>query len=119
MNFRIFSSSVLLVHFALVVFPFWGGAVFAVSDGGEDESVLFASRRNANQGWGITMGLRYASIPFKTEEKTVADIIPLFYYEGDRFFMRGLEGGMKLWKDNRKGVNLIGRYRFFDVPSEF
>lgn len=69
--------------------------------------------------WGVGMGLRFTNIPFKTRDKNSSDIYPTFYYDGDLFFMAGKEGGVKLWQDDRWGLNAIGRYRFFDIPREF
>lgn len=84
-----------------------------------DESYLLRFPEKASPPWGIFMGFRTASIPFRTKDDVVSDIFPNFYYEGERFFLRGIEGGMKLWKGDRKGLDLIGRYRFFDIPKEF
>ncbi len=69
--------------------------------------------------WGIAMGFRIARIPYKTSEKQVADVVPLMFYNGDRFFIRGLTGGIKLFTHDDWQFNLIGRYRFFDIPAEF
>ncbi len=68
--------------------------------------------------WGVAMGLRFAKIPFDASDSTVTDVFPLFYYEGERVFLRGLEGGLKLVDHDNFGLNLIGRYRFFDIPRE-
>ncbi len=65
------------------------------------------------------MGLRMGSIPFATKDDVVSDIFPNFFYEGERFFLRGLEGGIKLWEGDRSGLDMIGRYRFFDIPKDF
>lgn len=69
--------------------------------------------------WGIAVGFRIARIPFATNEEQVADFIPLMFYDGDTFFMRGLTGGAILYKEERWQLNLIGRYRFFDIPAEY
>lgn len=71
--------------------------------------------------WGIAMGVRYAKIPFHADDSTVADVFPLLYFEGKHIFLRGKEGGFKLWQNpsGESGVNLLGRYRFFDIPKEF
>jgi len=75
-----------------------------------------ATKQNA---WGIAGGFRIARIPFPSEEEQVSDFLPLMFYEGDRFFIRGVEGGAYLYDDEEWLVSLIGRYRFFDIPAEY
>ncbi|MFV2005132.1 MAG: MipA/OmpV family protein [Gammaproteobacteria bacterium] len=69
--------------------------------------------------WGIAATFRIARIPYPSAEKQVADFIPLMFYDGDLFFMRGLTGGIKLYNKNEWQFSLITRYRFFDIPAEF
>ncbi|MFC5049522.1 MipA/OmpV family protein [Rubritalea spongiae] len=69
--------------------------------------------------WGVLMGMRYAQLPFKADDKGNYDIFPLFYYEGDHFFLRGDYGGLKLWEGEKLGLNAIARYRFYDIPEEY
>lgn len=99
------------------------GTLQAGEDGFQDESFneshLLRFPEEASPEWGISMGLRTASIPFATEDDVVSDIFPNFHYEGERFFLRGLEGGIKTWKGERWGLDLIGRYRFFDIPEDY
>lgn len=66
--------------------------------------------------WGVAMGLRYADVPFSGGDDTVADVVPLFYYEGEHIFLRGLEGGLHVWSNEQIEFNLLVRYRFFDIP---
>ncbi|MCM2681073.1 MipA/OmpV family protein [Echinimonas agarilytica] len=69
--------------------------------------------------WGIAIGMRYTSIPFATEKDTVTDVIPLFFYRGEHFYLDGLEGGATYnFNDDWKGA-LFTRYRFFDAPREY
>lgn len=68
--------------------------------------------------WGVAMGLRFANIPFDASDSTATDVFPLFYYEGEHVFLRGFEGGFKLIDNDNFGLNLVGRYRFFDIPRE-
>jgi len=65
------------------------------------------------------MGVRSASVPYAAKDKTTTDIFPLFYYEGERFFLRGEYGGMKLWEGDKFGFNAIARHRLTDVPDEY
>ena len=69
--------------------------------------------------WGIAVGVRSAKIPFKTQEDTVKDFIPLLFYDGDIFFLTGLGGGIKLYNKDAWQFSLLGRYRYFDIPMEF
>lgn len=69
--------------------------------------------------WGIAVGARSAKIPYKTQEERVQDFIPLIFYDGDLFFIRGLSGGLKLYKKNAWQISLLGRYRYFDIPAEY
>lgn len=95
--------------------PLEKGGVIGMEEGLE-ESLL---KIESPPAWGLAMGVRYARIPFKTDDSVVADIFPLFYYEGKHVFLRGQEGGYRLWQDGDYGLNVIGRYRFFDIPKEY
>jgi len=72
---------------------------------------------NEGPKWGVGIGLRVAKTAF-AGDNSVEDIIPTFYYEGERFFVRGTEGGMHLWDNDQLGFDLFTRYRFFDYPEE-
>ena len=72
-----------------------------------------------DKDWGIAVGFRIAKIPFATQEEQVADFIPLMFYDGDTFFIRGLTGGIKLYNKEEWQLNLIGHYRYFDIPAEY
>jgi outer membrane protein len=69
--------------------------------------------------WGIAAGFRIARIPYPTDEQQVADFIPLMFYDGDIFFIRGLTGGAKLYNKDEWQFSLIGRYRYFDIPADY
>jgi MipA family protein len=69
--------------------------------------------------WGLAAGFRIAKIPYPTKEQQVSDFIPLMFYDGDIFFIRGLTGGAKLYNKDQWQLSLIGRYRYFDIPAEF
>ena len=88
------------------------GAVFS----GESS---FAEETREPNDWGIAVGFRNANIPFPSAEDKVSDFIPLMFYNGDRFFIRGLTGGVKLFKQDDWQFNAIGRYRYFDIPAEY
>ena len=72
------------------------------------------------KNWAVGLVARIASIPFATgDEKTVSTLVPLIFYEGDHFFMRGIEGGIKLWRSGPWRLSFIGRMHFFDFPKEY
>ncbi|NWK56988.1 MipA/OmpV family protein [Verrucomicrobiaceae bacterium N1E253] len=67
--------------------------------------------------WGVQMSYRYAHTPFKAGSQNVDGVVPLFYYEGERFFLRGVEGGAHLWNNEQIEIDTFLRYRFFDYPE--
>lgn len=69
--------------------------------------------------WGIAVGIRSAKIPYKAKDDSVQDFIPLMFYDGDIFFIRGLSGGIKLYNKDEWQFSLLGRYRYFDIPSDY
>jgi len=69
--------------------------------------------------WGLAIGYRIARIPYPGSEEQVSDIIPLMFYDGDIFFINGLMGGVHLWSNDTWTIDLIGRYRIFDIPSSY
>jgi outer membrane protein len=71
------------------------------------------------KNWGLAVGFRIAKIPYPAQEEQVSDFIPLMFYDGDIFFVRGLTGGVKLYDLEEWQFNLIARYRYFDIPAEF
>jgi outer membrane protein len=72
-----------------------------------------------NDPWGIAMGFRIAKIPYPAGEQQVSDVIPLLFFDNEYVFIRGLTGGIKLYTTDQWQLNLIGRYRFFDIPAEY
>ena len=85
----------------------------------------FASEANikkqvfAEQTWGIGVLFRNAEIPFNTEADNVTSFIPMMFYQGENFFIRGTEGGAHLYQQSDWQINTIARMRFFDIPAEF
>ena len=69
--------------------------------------------------WGIAVGIRTAEIPFNAKDDSVQDFIPLLFYDGDIFFIRGLAGGIKLYNKDDWQVSLIGRYHYFDIQKTY
>lgn len=70
--------------------------------------------------WAVGAAFRTATIPFATEEGSVATFIPFVFYEGHGpVYFRGLEGGFTFWKPGDWRFSATGRMRFFDVPVEY
>lgn len=80
---------------------------------------LLAPEVESEKEWGLAVLMRQSEIAFKTESRSVSSFVPMLFYKGDRFFMRGLEGGAHLYKQDDWQINLIGRMRFFDIPKEY
>lgn len=71
------------------------------------------------QRWGLGFTLRTANIPFATEERTVATLIPLILYEGKRVYIYETEGGFKFFETPRWRVSAMARMHFFDIPRQY
>jgi len=73
--------------------------------------------------WGIALMFRSAKIPYNIpddqfDDERVSDFLPIVYYENEYFFWRGLQAGFKLITNDQWEFNLLGRYRFFDIPAD-
>ncbi len=81
-------------------------------------SISSFAQKSQPKNWGIGFGQRTATIPYKASEDTVSDIIPLFYYERGDFELNGLEARFSFFKYNQSKLNLVTKYRFYDIPKE-
>jgi len=79
-----------------------------------------SNREYTEQTWGIGIGLRYAEIPFYTAsgDRSVTNIVPLMFYDDKHLYIRGLEGGLKLYQSEQVRLNALLRYRWFDIPAD-
>lgn len=82
-------------------------------------SGIALSENMAPEQWGVAMGLRSATIAFDAEQDRVNDVVPLFFYEGERLFLHGLTAGYRLVDRARWELSALARYRFFDIPKEY
>jgi len=73
----------------------------------------------AEQTWGLGVLVRNAEIPFDTEADNVTSFVPMMFYQGETFFIRGLEGGAHVYQNNNWQFNAMARMRFFDIPAEY
>jgi outer membrane protein len=69
--------------------------------------------------WGLGVLVRNAEIPFDTEADNVTSFVPMMFYQGEDFFIRGIEGGAHLYQHNDWQFNAMARMRFFDIPAEY
>lgn len=75
--------------------------------------------QNTEQEWAVGALFRSATIPFATDERTVATFVPFVVFENDRFFFRAIEGGVKVYRVGDWQLSALGRLRFFDIPKEY
>jgi len=75
--------------------------------------------RQTQADWGIAAMVRTANIPYASQNDTVSSFVPMLFDEGERFFMRGIGGGMHVLEDEAFELNVIGRLRFVDLPNEY
>ena len=74
----------------------------------------------SEQNWGIGVANRSASIPYSTDgTNKIISLVPMMFFEGQRFFVRGLGGGMYLYKDDSWRVSALMRMHFVDLPDEY
>lgn len=71
------------------------------------------------QEWGVAAAVRTATIPYASENSTVSSFIPMLYFNGERFFLDGMGGGVKLIEEQNYRLDLFGRLRFVDIPDEY
>ncbi|RJG47540.1 MipA/OmpV family protein [Motilimonas pumila] len=79
------------------------------------QNVAWANATPA-QEWGVGIGVRSASIAFDMPQDSVHDVIPLLFYQGERFYLDGFKGGLKYYQSDALTLDVLGRFRFFDIP---
>ena len=68
--------------------------------------------------WGLGMIMRGSTIPFGTDETRVASLVPMLWYQGERVYFLGTEGGVMLYTKDKWRFSALGRLHFFDIPSD-
>jgi len=82
--------------------------------------LLAAAQKHEPDIWGVAFGVRSAVIPYATEVDRVNDVVPLLYYDNNEYlFIRGLTAGIRFYSNEQLQFAAIGRYRFFDIPSDY
>lgn len=80
----------------------------------------FADEQSTQENpWGLGVVARSVNTSFDATKEPSASFVPLMYYQGDTFFMRGLEIGGHLYKNDNHEINAIGRMSFFDAPEAY
>lgn len=87
----------------------------------KDEDSVRITPEYHEQDWGLALGMRYAEIPYinVNGDRSVADIVPLMFFNNEYVYINGLEGGLKIINTDQWKLNAILRYRFFDVPAAY
>lgn len=80
---------------------------------------IIAKPISKEKPWGLGVLVRSANIPFDAKDSKVNSVIPMMFYEGKTFFIRGIEGGAHLFTKADWELNGIGRLRFVDIPTEY
>lgn len=75
-----------------------------------------SSTHDREENWGVGIGVRSASIPYTNTGNTVSDVVPLLFYQGDRFYLNGSSGGFHLYQDHSFSLGFAAELRFFDIP---
>ena len=74
----------------------------------------------AEKPWAIGLTVRTATIPFAVQgSKAVASVVPMLFFRGNYFYMRGIEGGLNFYKSDKWKFTAFGRLHFFDIPEEY
>ena len=61
--------------------------------------------------WGVGMSYRSAQIPFDLQTHHVSTMVPLFYYQGEYFFLDGASGGLHLWQSEPAAIHNAFSFR--------
>jgi outer membrane protein len=73
------------------------------------------------QEWGIAGVIRTASIPYDSthDDEYVSSFVPQFFYQGEIFYLDGLEVGAQFYSEPNGSYQLFGltRVRFVDIPG--
>ncbi len=87
-------------------------------------TTLFAQDKDtkavSEQDWGIGLASRSASIPYKTDgTHKIVSAVPMLFYEGERFFIRGIGGGIYFYNGQQWKISALMRIHFVDLPNEY
>lgn len=66
---------------------------------------------------GLGFLIRAESSPY-VDGGTRTDLLPLYLYEGERFFLRSTQGGVRLWNDDSQGFEAFVERRLEGFPED-
>ncbi len=98
---------------------YWSRLLLVLVMGQMLATAVAFGRTYEEKEWGLGMIMRGATIPFATDETRVASLVPMMWYEGERVFFLGTEGGVRFYTHDRWQFSALGRMHFFDIPAEF
>ncbi len=86
---------------------------------------LFADEsKRPEESWGLVGAIRSGSIPYEIpselggDSDTVTSFVPMLFFDNDYFYIDGLEGGIKLYKDDDWRISALIRHHFIDIPAD-
>ncbi|MGF1763842.1 MipA/OmpV family protein [Aliivibrio kagoshimensis] len=93
-------------------------------------TLLFSTTLLANthdeQEWGIAAMVRSATTPYNIFEGSnqevdpaVTTFIPMMFFQGETFFIDGMEGGVHLYTEEDWQLNALLRLRYIDLPKQY
>ncbi|MEA3491250.1 MAG: MipA/OmpV family protein [Campylobacterota bacterium] len=83
--------------------------------------LLLARDEYSDKSWGVGMVGRMDSTPYNCagfDDTTINNFVPLFYFENDYVYMRGLTYGVKLFGTDEFQLSLLSRIRFLSIPED-
>ena len=83
-----------------------------------DAEAIETSSQYTEKDWGLGAVLRTATIPYKTDDKTVSDFVPMMFFENDYIFLHGVESGLKFYETKDWRLSAITRLRYVDLPKK-
>ena len=84
-------------------------------------STVFARDEFSDKSWGVGVIGQIDSIPYNyisIDDSSVDNFIPLFYYENEHIYFRGLDFGLKLFSDDNFQFSILSRARLLSIPEE-
>ena len=84
---------------------------------GRAEDALLGSILEEPGSAGLGFLVRAESSPY-VGGGTRTDLLPLYLYEGERFFLRSTQAGVKLWNEDAHGVELFIERRLEGYPED-
>ena len=84
--------------------------------------LLLARNEYDDLTWGSGIAARSASIVYDdplSQDESLNDFVPLFYYEDDHFYLHGLTYGIKLHSLEKWQFSALSRVRFLNIPKEY